>query len=206
MNKTAQHDPRVDAYIAKAPEYSKPILTYLRRVVHSACPQVEETMKWSRPHFNYNGMLCGMSAFKEHCAFGFWKGSLLVKEGDNKNSDGMGQFGRITTVKDLPAKKQITGYIHAAMKLNDAGINTASRTNRKPRKPLPVPADLAAALKKNKAARATFANFSPSNQREYVEWLVEAKAEETRKRRLATTIEWLAEGKSRNWKYQTAKK
>jgi uncharacterized protein YdeI (YjbR/CyaY-like superfamily) len=202
MTKPAQHDPRIDAYIAKAPEFSQPILTYLRQVVHSACPQVEETMKWSRPHFCYKGMLCGMSAFKAHCAFGFWKGSLLVNEGDNKNSEAMGQFGRITAVKDLPSKKQITGYIHAAMKLNDDGVNTVARTNRKLRKPLPVPADLAAALKKNKAARTTFDNFSPSNQREYIAWLVEAKAEATRKRRLTTTIEWLAEGKSRNWKYQ----
>jgi uncharacterized protein YdeI (YjbR/CyaY-like superfamily) len=203
--KTLLRDPRIDAYIAKAPEFSRPILSYLRQVVHSACPQVEETMKWSRPHFNYKGMLCGMSAFKQHCAFGFWKGSLLVKQGDNKNSEAMGQFGRITALKELPAKKQITDYIHAAMKLNDAGVKAATRSNRKPRKPLPVPIDLAAALRRNKAARVSFEGFSPSNQREYIMWLVEAKTETTRKRRLATTIEWLAAGKPRNWKYQSAK-
>jgi uncharacterized protein YdeI (YjbR/CyaY-like superfamily) len=201
--KTMQHDPRIDAYIAKSPEFAQPILKHLRKIVHEACPNVQEALKWSRPHFIYKGMLCGMSAFKAHCAFGFWKGSLIVAQGENKNSSAMGQFGRLTSLKDLPSKKQIASYIRTAMKLNDAGVKTTTRVKRTPRKALPVPADLAAALKRNKAARATFDKFSPSNQREYIVWIVEAKAEDTRKRRLATTIEWLAEGKARNWKYQS---
>jgi uncharacterized protein YdeI (YjbR/CyaY-like superfamily) len=199
--KNLQRDPRVDAYIAKSPEFARPILKYLRATIHGACPEAEETLKWSRPHFTYKGMLCGMSAFKQHCAFGFWKGSLLVKKGDNKNSDGMGQFGRITALKDLPPKKQIVEYVRAAMRLNEAGVKAPMMANRKARKALPVPADLTAALKRNKAARATFDEFSPSQQREYIEWITEAKAEETRTRRLDTTIEWLMEGKPRNWKY-----
>jgi uncharacterized protein YdeI (YjbR/CyaY-like superfamily) len=199
--KKPKPDPRVDAYISKAPEFAKPILKYLRATVHDACPEVVETMKWSRPHFDYKGILCGMSAFKEHCAFGFWKGSLIVADGDNKNSSGMGQFGRLASLNDLPPKRQIVAYVHAAMKLNDAGVVSPMRANRQPRKPLPVPSDLVAALKRNKQARAAFDNFSPSNQREYIVWITEAKTEDTRQRRLETTIEWVAEGKPRNWKY-----
>jgi uncharacterized protein YdeI (YjbR/CyaY-like superfamily) len=199
--KKPKPDPRVDAYISKAPEFAKPILKYLRATVRDACPEVVETMKWSRPHFDYKGILCGMSAFKEHCAFGFWKGSLIVADGDNKNSSGMGQFGRLASLNDLPPKRQIVAYVHAAMKLNDAGVVSPMRANRQPRKPLPVPSDLVAALKRNKQARAAFDNFSPSNQREYIVWITEAKTEDTRQRRLETTIEWVAEGKPRNWKY-----
>jgi len=146
-------------------------------------------------------VMCGMSAFKEHCSFGFWKGSLIIAQRDNKNADGMGQFGRIASVKDLPPKKKIIGYVQAAMKLNDAGVKSPMMANRKKHKPLPVPKDLADALSKNKAAKKTFDAFSPSAQREYIAWITEAKTEATRERRLATTIDWVAEGKQRNWKY-----
>jgi uncharacterized protein YdeI (YjbR/CyaY-like superfamily) len=195
-------DARVDAYIAKSAEFARPILEHLREVVHAACPDVVETMKWSRPHFDYKGAFCGMSAFKEHCAFGFWKGSLIVpKSGGDESA--MGQFGRITKVTDLPSKKVLTGYIKQAMKLNDEGVPAPNRMKSKAPKPaLAVPDDLTSALAANHAARATFEKFSPSNRREYVEWITEAKTEATRTRRLETAIEWMAEGKSRNWKYQ----
>jgi uncharacterized protein YdeI (YjbR/CyaY-like superfamily) len=197
----AKRDPRIDDYIAKAPEFARPILTHLREVVHAACPEVEETMKWSRPHFEYKGLLCGMSAFKEHCAFGFWKGSLIV-EGGNESDDGMGQFGRITKLSDLPSKKVLSGYVKKATKLNEDGVKSPTRAKPKTPKPDPVvPADLAAALTANPAARATFEKFSPSHKREYIEWITEAKTEATRNRRIETTIQWLAEGKPRNWKY-----
>ncbi len=198
----ATRDPRIDAYIAKSPEFARPILTHLREVVHAACPDVEETMKWSRPHFLYKGMLCGMSAFKEHCAFGFWKGSLIVGKGDGEPEEAMGQFGRITKLSDLPSKKALTGYIKKAMELNEAGVKSPMRSKPKAPKPEPVaPDDLAAALDRNPMARATFDKFSPSNKREYIEWLTEAKTPATRTRRLETAIEWMAEGKTRNWKY-----
>ena len=197
-------DPRVDRYIADSPEFARPILTHLREVVHGACPEVVETMKWSRPHFEYNGLLCGMSAFKAHCAFGFWKGSLIFGKGGGVE-DAMGQFGRITSVKDLPPKKVLAGYVRKAMELNDAGTTAfPKKPAREPRPELPVPDDLAAALGKNRKARATFEGLSPSHRREYVEWITEAKREETRRQRLATTVEWLAEGKARNWKYARA--
>jgi uncharacterized protein YdeI (YjbR/CyaY-like superfamily) len=193
-------DPRIDAYIAKSADFAKPILTHLREVVHAACPEVEETMKWSSPHFDYKGeMMCGMAAFKEHCRFGFWKGSLIP--GVPSMSDlAAGPMGRITSVKDLPSKAVLTGYIKQAMKLNDAGVKLVMKGP--PKKPLPTPPDLARALKSNKAARATFDGFSPSARRDYVEWLLEAKTEETRARRLETATGWIAEGKARNWKYQ----
>jgi uncharacterized protein YdeI (YjbR/CyaY-like superfamily) len=194
-------DPRIDAYIARSADFAKPILTHIRAVVHAAAPQVEETMKWSSPHFDYKGeMMCGMAAFKEHCAFGFWKGSLIIEKG-LRSDDGMGQMGRITKVSDLPTKAVLTGYIKKAMKLNDEGTKLV-RPKGPPKKPLPVPPDLAKALKANKAAKAAFDGFSPSAQREYIEWLIEAKTDATRTRRLETAIEWIAEGKARHWKYQ----
>lgn len=195
-------DARVDDYIAKSAEFARPILTYLRDLVHTACPDVEETMKWSFPHFMYKGMLCSMASFKEHCSFGFWKGSLIVEKDGAAAEKAAGEFGRITQVSDLPSKKVLSGYIKEAMKLNEAGVKAPSRMKPKaPKAELVVPDDLAGALKANQKARATFENFSPSHKREYVEWLTEAKTEATRARRLETAIEWMAEGKSRNWKY-----
>jgi uncharacterized protein YdeI (YjbR/CyaY-like superfamily) len=200
----AARDPRIDAYIANSPEFSRPILSHLREIIHTACPDVEETMKWSRPHFLYKGLLCGMSAFKEHCAFGFWNGELVLgkSEGGGEDKEGMGQFGRITRLSDLPPKKILIGYVKEAMKLNEAGVKGPSRMKSKaPKPPIVVPDDLAGALSKNPAAHSTFENFSPSQKREYVDWLTEAKTESTRSRRLETAIEWMSEGKQRNWKY-----
>jgi uncharacterized protein YdeI (YjbR/CyaY-like superfamily) len=197
----ATRDPRIDAYIAKSGDFARPILAHLREVVHAACPEVEETMKWSFPHFQYKGMLCSMAAFKEHCAFGFWKSSLVLGEG-NDSAEAMGQFGRLSRLSDLPSKKVLTGYIKKAMELNEAGVKSPTRSKPKaPKAELVVPDDLAAALGKNAAARATFEKFSPSNKREYVDWITEAKTQATRTRRLETAVEWMAEGKPRNWKY-----
>jgi uncharacterized protein YdeI (YjbR/CyaY-like superfamily) len=194
----SKRDPRVDAYIAKSAEFARPILTYLRELVHSVCPEAEETLKWSHPSFLYKGMFCGMASFKEHCAFGFWKSSLVVK--DVKAEKAMGSLGKITSLDSLPSKKVLTGYIKTAMALNDAGVKSPARVKKPPR-PVIVPDDLTAKLKVNKKARETFEAFSPSHRREYVEWITEAKTEATRAKRLETTLEWLAEGKPRNWKY-----
>jgi uncharacterized protein YdeI (YjbR/CyaY-like superfamily) len=194
-------DPRVDAYIAKSADFARPILTAIRDTVHAACPETVEEMKWSFPHFTYNGMLCGMAAFKQHCTFGFWKGSLVLG-GSAKDADAMGQFGRITRVSDLPAKKAFTGYIKKAMALNDEGVKIERRPPRRATVDTAPPADLAAALKKNKKANASFKAFPPSHKREYIEWITEAKGADTRARRLKTAVDWMAEGKSRNWKYE----
>lgn len=196
-------DPRVTAYIEKAQPFARPILKRLRALVHETCPKTEETLKWSMPTFMYEGeMLCGFAAFKAHATFGFWKGSLIVDAQGRKVEDAMGQFGRLTGVADLPSKAVLVGYIKKAMKLNEAGVKVARATTAKSKAPVKVPADLAAALKQSKKAAAAFADFSPGHRREYVEWIEEAKRPETRAKRLATAIEWLAERKHRNWKYE----
>ncbi|MEO5559855.1 MAG: YdeI/OmpD-associated family protein [Dokdonella sp.] len=198
----ASRDPRIDAYIAKSADFAQPILVHLREVVHTACRDVEETMKWSFPHFMYKGMLCGMSAFKQHVAFGFWKGKLVVDDAGQSLEDAMGQFGRITRVADLPPKRTLSTYVKKAMALNDAGVKSPTRVNgARPKSEVAVPDDLASALKKDAKARKTFDAFSASARREYIDWIAEAKRETTRVQRLATTLEWLAEGKQRNWKY-----
>ncbi len=192
-------DPRVDAYIENANDFAKPILRRVRAMVHEACPDVVEKIKWSSPFFDYNGqMMCAMAAFKEHCSIIFWKAPLI--EGVPANGDpSRGSFGRITSEKELPSKKEFTGFIKQAMKLNDEGITVKRPKSAKPE--ARVPKELAAALKKNKKAAVAFAAFPPSHRREYCEWIGEAKREETKQKRLSQAIEWIAEGKSRNWKY-----
>lgn len=202
----ATKDPRVDAYIAKSADFAKPILKHLRKVVHAGCPEVTETIKWSMPHFDYKGMMCGMAAFKEHCSFGFWKESLVFGDKTTAEKTGMGSFGCIKSIKDLPNEKTLIGYVKKAAALNDAGIKVPGRTQPKKREPIPMPDDFGAALKKNAKARKNFDAFAPSKRREYLEWITEAKREETRKQRLAKSIQSLTEGKPLHWKYQPAKK
>jgi uncharacterized protein YdeI (YjbR/CyaY-like superfamily) len=202
----ATKDPRIDAYIAKSADFAKPILKHLRKVVHAGCPQVAETIKWSMPHFDYKGVMCGMAAFKEHCAFGFWKADLILDRDKQAEKSGMGSFGCIKSLKDLPGEKTLIGYVKKAAALNEAGIKAPGRTQPKKRETLPMPDYFTAALKKNAKARKTFEGFSPSHRREYIQWITEAKREETRNERLATSIKWLAEGKARNWKYMPPKK
>lgn len=195
----ASRDPRVDAYIAKSPDFAQSILEHLRTVVHAACPEVEESIKWSCPHFLYQGkLLCSMAAFKQHCAFHFWHGADVLGE---TGKEGMGQFGKLTSIKELPSKQELVAYVRKAMTLRAAGI-TRQRAAPVRKPPLKVHGDFAAALKKHAAARKTFDAFSPSAQREYVAWVNEAKTDATRHKRIATSLEWLAEGKHRNWKYQ----
>lgn len=200
-------DPRIDAYIGKAQPFAQPILRHIRKVVHAGCPDVQETMKWSHPHFDYKGIFCAMAGFKQHCTFGFWKGSLLkgkVKGVPADGDDAMGQFGRIASLADLPDEKTLTKIVQAAARLNDDNV-VVPRRKPKAKPPLKVPAYFAAALKKNRKAAAAFDAFPPGHRREYVEWITEAKTDETRVRRLETAIEWIAEGKGRNWKYERQK-
>jgi hypothetical protein len=195
-------DKRVDAYIARSADFAQPILRTLREIVHQGCPEVVEEMKWSSPHFNYKGMFCGMAAFKEHCVFGFWKGSLFLDPQD-KAAEAMGSFGRITSLKELPGKKALLGYLRKAMAVNDAGLTVPRKAaSSAEKKTFKAPPYFLAAVKKNKKALATFEAFPYSKKKDYVEWVTEAKTQETRQRRLQTSVEWMAEGKSRNWKYE----
>lgn len=195
-------DPRIDAYIEKSAPFARPILQRLRKLVHAACPDVEESIKWGCPHFTWQGMLCHMAAFKAHCAFGFWKAKLMKTLGAAKKSDhAMGQYGPIASIDELPSDKVIVEQVKEAARLNSDGVKIPKpKRQSKPR--LKIPAYFSAALKGNPKAFTTFQTFSPSHQREYVEWITEAKTEATRQKRLATTLEWLTEGKSRNWKYE----
>lgn len=187
-------DPRVDAYIAKAADFAKPILIRIRKLVHAACPDVAETIKWNSPFYEHEGILVCTPAFKKHCALIFWKGRLFL--GKERKT-----FRRITSPADLPDDKILLAHIKKAVELNEAGIKSPVRAKSKAKKVV-VPDYFLAALKKNKKAVAAFEAFPPSHKREYVQWIVEAKQEETRERRLKTAVKQIAEGKSRNWKYE----
>jgi uncharacterized protein YdeI (YjbR/CyaY-like superfamily) len=194
-----------DRYIAKAPQFARPVLAKLRALMHEACPDIEETMKWGTPHFDYKGIVAGMAAFKAHIRFGFWKGKLLSDKLGILKDLGDTTMGavKITSLDDLPADKVLIKYIKEAVKLNETGAAAPPRPRRKiPAKDTRPPADLLAAMNKNKKALATFESFPPSHRKEYVQWILDAKQEETRKRRIATAIEWMTEGKSKNWKYE----
>ena len=195
MGKT---DPRVDAYIAKSKDFAKPILEHLRGVVHDGCPDVVESIKWGHPAFDYRGPLCGMAAFSAHCRFFLWKGTLIFEKGGN---NGTGPFGEVHALAELPSRKVLVGYVRKAAVLNEQGVKAAPR-ERRPAKPIVIPRPLLAALKNNRKARSAFDALSPSHQREYAEWIADAKTDETRQRRIDTAIDWIVSGKSRNWKYE----
>ena len=192
-------DKRVDAYIKSAPEFARPILTELRARVHAACPDVVETIKWRMPSYEYKGLLCGMAAFQKHAVFGFWKHELVLAD-DTKANAAMGSFGKLVEIRQLPKKPEFARLVKKAMKLNDDGVK-AVRNKTAKKKPVTMHPAFQKALASNKKALAQFAEFSPSKQREYMEWISDAKAAATRERRLADAIQWIAQGKPRNWKY-----
>lgn len=196
-------DKRIDAYIEMSADFARPILEYIRSVVHESCPDVEETIKWGFPHFMYRGMLCSMASFKQHCAFGFWKARQMADLDSHENA--MGDFGRLNSLKDLPRKAALKRLVKQAMALNTRPVAESVEAKPKPKRmakpPLVAPEAFVKALAGNKKAKAVFDHFSPSHQREYVEWILEAKREETVRKRIESSIGMLAEGKVRNWKY-----
>ncbi len=199
----AELNKKVDAYIEKSAEFAKPILNHFRTVVHKAHPDIEETIKWQMPFFEHKGTICNMAAFKQHCAIGFWKASLMKDPHKIFSKDpeaAMGQLGKITSLNDLPSDKILIDYIREAVKLNEEGVKVEKKSIE--RKELVIPSYFISALKKNKNAKVQFENFSYSHKKEYIEWITEAKTETTRNKRIATAIEWIAEGKGRNWKYE----
>ena len=194
-------DPRVDSYIARQADFARPILEHLRAAIHAASTEVEESLKWSMPAFLYQGkILANMAAFKAHASFGFWRGREVVGE-TGAERDSMGQFGRLTALDDLPPPAELDAMVRKAMAVIDSG--PAAPKPKKPPKPeLPTPDDLRAALDSAPKAAATYDSFPPGCRREYVEWVTEAKRPETRAKRVAQAVEWMAEGKKRNWKYE----
>lgn len=202
-------DKRIDTYIARSQPFARPILRHIRALVHAACPEVQETIKWGFPHFNYRDeMMCSMASFKEHCAFGFWKASLMKDKTLRRNAESessMGHLGKISSMDDLPSDKKMTAYIKEAMALNDSGAKVKRSPAAQEKKELLIPDYFSAAIRRNKKAFDIFNGFSYSNKKEYVQWVAEAKTEETRLSRLSTAVEWISEGKIRNWKYLAKK-
>lgn len=195
-------DPRIDSYIEKSADFAKPTLTHIREIVHKAFPQILETIKWGMPFFDHKGTVCNMAGFKQHCAFGFWKSSLLPDPYNllkQNTVDAMGQLGKISSIADLPSDEILIEYIQNAVKLNEQGSKVAKPS--KARTELIVPEFLIAILDQNPAAKTAFDNFSYSHKKEYIQWFNEAKTEETKQKRIATALEWLSEGKPRHWKY-----
>lgn len=190
-----ERDPRVDAYIAKAAPFAQPILTRLREIAHQALPEGAEDIKWGMPHFLVGGKnVAGMSAFKAHCA--------LVIHGDGRQGEGMGGYGKIASLEEIPPEEQVIAAMHAARDRVAKHGSATKRSAPKAKPEIPMPDYFAEALAANPKARAAFDKLAPSHRREYLEWITEAKREETRAKRMATTLEWLAEGKKRNWKYE----
>jgi uncharacterized protein YdeI (YjbR/CyaY-like superfamily) len=195
--------PQVDAYIKKAAPFARPILVKLRSLFHRACPKVAEKIKWGHVSFEYQGMLGGMAAFKHHATWGMWKASL-IQDPDGvmaRRASSMMSAGQIDDVSQLADDDDILGIIKQGVVLNEQGAKVPSRARKTKRPPPKCPPELAAALKKSPKAAATYAQFNASHQREYVEWITEAKQQATRERRIAQAIEWMALGKPRNWKY-----
>ena len=199
------YDPRIDAYIEKSAPFAQPILVHLRELIHQHCPDAVETIKWGFPHFEYNKrLLFGMAAFKQHMAFNFWMGKLMkdpagILQQDEKTA--MGSLGKITSLKDLPSDKVLTQYIKESIKLTDDGVKRP-KEEKKPATEIAIPDYFQQAINKNKKAKVAFDKFSTSHRNEYIEWIVDAKREETRQKRIEQALEWMAEGKSRHWKYQ----
>ncbi|MEO6149239.1 MAG: DUF1801 domain-containing protein [Mucilaginibacter sp.] len=200
-----KYDNRVDAYIAKSADFARPILIHLRELVHRACPEITETMKWSSPFFDHKGPVCQLAAFKQHCSFGFWSAALLKDTHKILNTDivAAGNLGKLTTLADLPPDDILIQYIQEAFALNEKGEKTPIRKHNTEKKPeLVTPDYFLKALSEDINAMTNFEKFSPSQKKEYVEWITEAKTDATRYKRMETALEWIGEGKTRHWKYK----
>lgn len=198
-----ERDKRVDAYIARRAPFARPILEHLREVVHAGAPAVRENIKWGMPSFELGGLFCSMAAFKTHVTFGFWNTApfkAALRRAGLGGRDAMGHAGRIQSLADLPSRRVLVALVREAAAIQAKA--PAKRAPTSPRPPLRTPADLSAALRAEPGAAAQFKAFSPGKRRDYIEWITEAKSAATREKRLATAVEWIAEGKSRNWKYE----
>jgi uncharacterized protein YdeI (YjbR/CyaY-like superfamily) len=203
-----QYDSRVDAYIAKSADFAKPILIHIRELVHKASPLITESIKWGFPFFDYKGPVCQMAAFKQHMAFGFWKAKQLNDPNKLLQQDepAAGSFGRLISLADLPSDEILVDFIKQAMQINEVAKDSPVKKETPPKVPkaaIEMPADFADLLANSPKALEVYEKFSPSHKREYLEWIVDAKSHDTRQKRMQTALEWISEGKSRNWKYQS---
>jgi len=194
------HDPRIDAYIAKAAPFAQPILSHVRKRVHSVLRDVEETLKWSMPSYTVSGKIVLITAaFKAHMALNFWRGQEL--RGESANADAMGQFGKITSLDDLPPDAELDRLIREAAELA-ATAPAPRKVKHEPKPPAELHPEFAKALEANPQAQAVLEGFPPSARREYVDWIAEAKQDSTRAKRVVDAVAWLSEGKRRHWKYE----
>jgi uncharacterized protein YdeI (YjbR/CyaY-like superfamily) len=201
----AKRNPDVDAYVTQAPTFAKPILKRLRTTIHKGCPKVVEEIKWGAPFYLYQKrVLCATMAFKGHCALVFWKAALIVKKNGKKAKSELKQLRRISSLQDLPSERELLAYIRLAMHFNEPTTQLPPREKRSA--PVKVPSDLMRALRSNRKALATFNAFTPTRKKDYIYWITGAKTEKTRAHRLATAVEWMSQGKPRNWKYEALKK
>jgi uncharacterized protein YdeI (YjbR/CyaY-like superfamily) len=203
----AKFDDRIDDYIAKSAEFAKPILKHLRELVHRASPDITETMKWSAPFFEYNGVLCFMMAFKQHAGFGFWKADRLPDlHGIILDEGNAGSIGKLTSLDDIPDDDILIWYIRQAIALKDTPKTAKPAVKKAAPKSatidLATPDYLAELLNQTQEAKIYFENFSPSQKKEYITWFEDAKSEATRNKRLQEGLEWIKEGKTRHWKYK----
>ena len=202
-----QYDERLDAYIGKAAPFAKPILEHIRQLVHATSPLITENIKWGMPFFEYKGPVCMMAAFKQHCAFGFWKASRLDDPDHllNPGEDAAaGSFGRVYALSDLPSDEALSEFILQAMKINESGKKEpAVKKAPAEKKELVIPEYFIELLNEHPRAKEIFEKFSYSHKKEYVEWIVDAKTDITREKRLTQAMEMMAEGQSRMWKYRT---
>lgn len=199
-----KHSAKVDEYIEKSPDFAKPILDYLREIIHEACPDAEEAIKWKFPTFMYKGkILCSITAFKQYCSLGFWlhqEMKTLQEIETNTEKSSMFSLGKITRLEDLPSQPQLKRAIKEAMELTDMGVMMKKAPPS--RIEMEIPDYFQSALNAQPKAKEIFEKASPSFRKEYIAWLTEAKTEATRNKRLEQSLEWIAEGKGRNWKYQ----
>jgi uncharacterized protein YdeI (YjbR/CyaY-like superfamily) len=200
-----QYDERIDAYIAKSADFAKPILNHIREMVHRVAPELSENMKWGCPFFDYKGPVCQMAAFKRHCAFGFWRENMLHDPKGYLKVDGeessAGSFGQILSISDLPPEEVLIDFIQQAIAINEKGVKLEKKPVT-PKAELPMPADFDKLLKADLVTMGNYEKFSPSCKREYLEWFAEAKSDATREKRMQQALEWIGEGKTRNWKYK----
>jgi len=209
MKRAANHD----EYLERCEPFAAPILARIRKAMHQACPEIEETMKWNAPHFEHHGLIAGVAAFKRHVRLIFWRGKELTAPAGSfarVGRTGMGAL-RLEQLSDLPPQRVLVKYAKQAAKLNESAARAPQRGTgrtaaRRAQRPISAPRDLAAALRKNARARCTFDDFSATHRREYVEWIEAAKRDTTRASRIEQAVAWMAEGKSRNWKYRRVRK
>jgi hypothetical protein len=203
------HNAQVTAYAAAMPAYAQPIFAHLRALIHTTCPDTDEAIKWSIPHFERDGdYLCIFAASPGHASFTFYKQQLMSdpRLRDNLNLPAIKRFmGRLTSLSDLPDDATLAAMLQEAADLNARGVRLPDRAPKTPPvidMPSAVATAVATALAANPAAQAVWDAKSAAWRKDYLVWITAAKTDPTRDARIAEALDWIADGKARFWKYQ----